>query len=41
MYFKEVLEAMKQGHKVKLPSWGWLANQADMLADDWCFAKEV
>lgn len=22
MYFKEALEAMKQGHKVKLPSWG-------------------
>lgn len=20
---------------------GWLASQADMLADDWCFAKEV
>lgn len=45
MKFAKAFELMKQGEKVKLPSWGisgvqmgWLASQADMLADDWVFA---
>lgn len=37
MKFSEAFKLMKQGAKVKLP--GWLASQADMLAEDWVFAK--
>lgn len=40
MNFGEAITALKAGHKVARAGWnvwqpGWLASQADMLAEDW------
>lgn len=43
MYFKEALEAMKQGHKVKLPSWGgyWCWDNDKQTIMIYCKQEDV
>lgn len=33
MYFNYAFNALKNGKKIKLPT--WLASQSDILSDDW------